>query len=192
MCKKFLCFLLSFLTLMIIPGCYSGANFKDGDMDIYKKIHKKYAYMKSYTAKAEMTVYSNKTENKYSILQYAKEPKMYRTEFLSEDGKTELLSIEKEGKIRICTFINNFFALFYKSQETAVSVSSQSDRNFISLETDIFPPSKNIKKAVMLVDENADVKSIKIYDAGGNLHIETIFTEFNYNAEINNELFDLR
>lgn len=206
MCRKLLCLLLTFLTLTIIPGCFSGMNFSDDDMDIYKKIHKKYAYMKSYTAKAETTVYSGKTKSKYTVLQYTKEPKMYRTEFLSENEKAELIVVEKNGKISVsslgsslnfnssdiydCTFINNFFNLYYKSQQTAINVSAQKDSSFILLETDIFPVSKNAKKAVMMLDRNANVQNIKIYDAGGNLYTETVFLEFNYNAEIQDELFD--
>ena len=208
MCKKLLCFILTFLTLMIIPGCSSGMNFTDGDMDIYKKIHKKYAYMESYTARAEMTVYSNKTQNKYELLQYTKNPKMFRTEFLTENGDIDTVIIEKEGCVAIssplggtattnssdvpdCTFANNFFALFYKSHETAVNVSGQDNNSSIMLETDIFPVSKDAKKAVMTLDEKANIKSIKIYDAGANLRTEIVFKEFNYNEKINDELFDL-
>ena len=196
MCRKLTSLLFLFLALTIISGCSSGMNFSDDDMDIYKKIHKKYAYMESYTAKAEMIIYSNKTENKYKLKQYVKEPKMYKTEFLNENGETDVMIIEKDGNITInsplgnsidaqsselcdCTFINNFFSLYYKSQETSISVASQKTSSVL-LETDIYPISKNAKKAVMTLDEDANVKSIKIYDVGGNLRSEIIFTEFNY------------
>jgi len=208
MCKKLTSLIFLFLTLTTISGCSSGMNFSDGDMDIYKKIHKKYAYMESYTAKAEMTVYSNKTENTYTLLQYAKEPDMYKTEFLNKNGETDTVIIENNGIMTIsspsgdsleakssefpeCTFINEFFSLFYKSQETSINVSAQ-ESSSVLLETDIFPISKEAKKAVMTLDNNANVKSIKIYDAGRNLRSETVFTEFNYNEHIYDEIFNLR
>ena len=207
MCKKPIAFLLLFLTLTIIPGCSPGMNFSDNDMNIYKKIHKKYAFMESYAAKAEMIVYSNKTENKYEILQYSKEPKMYRTEFLSPDGEIDFVVIENDGcnifspvssadAISLpssdsldCTFINNFFALFYNSQQTTINVSSESP-SFITLETEIYPVSKERRKAVMVLDEKANIKSIKIYDAGKNLRTEIVFSEFYYNKHIDDKLFN--
>ncbi len=208
MCKKLkMCFII-FLTLMITTSCGIKMNFSADGTDIYKKIHKRYMNMESYSAKAVMTVYSNKTENQYNLIQYYKEQGMYKTEFLQADGSIDSVICEKEGKVLIsshrgnpviakaddalsCLFINNFFKLYYNSQDTAINTDANSEDRGVILETDIFPISQNAKKAVMALGGDAYVRYIEVYDMGGRCSAKIEFTEFNYNIDIPDENFTI-
>ena len=209
MCKKIKTLFIIFLTLMITTSCSGSMNFGTDDMNIYKKIHKKYVNMHAYSAEAVMTVYSNKTENKYNVIQYFKEPDIYKTEFLEDDGLVGLSIIEKDGKVTMsfpkgsfadinagevpdCTFINNFFKLYYTSQDTAINTVGAKDSKDVFLETNIFPVSKNAKKAVMKVSPDSEVEYIEIYDMGGRLFMKIEFTKINYNEDLSDEIFTIR
>lgn len=206
MCRKII---LMILTLMIITGCSAPMNFSTEDMDIYEKIHKKYLNMDSYCAKGILTTYSNKTENKYTLLQYYKKPGMYKTEYLNPDGTVSLVFVEKDGVIYIsspsgnemefpakdfpdCTYVNNFFKLYYNSAETSINVSKNENSKNMFLEADIYPISANAKKAIMTIDDSTNIISTEIYDMGNDLRTKLEFTEFDYGADLSDEIFTLR
>ena len=202
------------LTLMIIPalsGCKGTMNFSDADMDVYEKIHKRYNEMESYSAQVRLTVKSNKTEKTYLLRQYAKEPGKYRTEILEPESMKGLVTVQNGESVKLTkpdtdkvitapaeeeldyTFVNNFFKLYYKSEETAIDVVAGADGGASGttlLETELMPAEAHRKKATMLIDNKSlKPKNITVYDMGGNINMIAEFSDFVYNDNCKDEIF---
>lgn len=152
MCKKFFAL---FLTLMIsLSGVGCSRPFSDSDMDIYEKIHKTYNTLKSYSADLDLTVYSNKTQNRYFASQKCLSPDKFYMRVTDEDGTFSVTTITNNAVTKTTAdgseysltipseeylsllFVNNFFKAYYASEETSLSVdasSTESDKTVLSV-----------------------------------------------------------
>ena len=103
---------IAVLLLMMCTGCTHENFLTDRDADIYQRIHKKFSHMTAYTAKVEVTVYSNKTENTYVMHQ------------LMKDSQGAQFTVEKPESVQGVTtrYHNGQVIMRNEGEESAVSV----------------------------------------------------------------------
>ena len=204
MCKKV--FLL-FLTLMISLSVSACSGFSDSDMDIYEKIHKHYNKMESYTTDLDMTVYSNKTKNRYFVTQKVKSPDMYYTHITDENATFSVTTVSKDGVTKTAAeaceysmtvpddnslgilFLNNFFKAYYASEETSLSVQKSQKSKRCVLTVDIFDKNDSIRKVTLAIDNKTlSPVSISVYESD-ELLLKGTFENFRYNEKIEDSVF---
>ena len=204
MCKKVLVLFLALMISLSVCGCES---FSDSDMDIYEKIHKHYNKMESYTADVDVTVYSNKTENRYFIAQKVKSPDMYYTHITDEKATFGVTTVSKGGKTKTVAdgseysmtvldgnslgilYLNNFFKAYYASEETSLSVQKSLKSKKTSLTVELFDDSSAIKKVTLSIDNKTlSPVSISVYGEE-DLLLTGTFENFKYNKKIDDSLF---
>lgn len=209
MCKR-LCLLALVITLMILSGCAPQKTLSDHEAGVYSRLHKKFSKMNSYSATVRLTVKGNKTENIYVMTQQVQEPDsavISLTEPATLAGLTTILSA---GQASVSAFpdeaaltvpaadilqnvlINNFFSIYYQSEETALSVSSPAaaESGTVLLETAVIPETSEHYKLALLFDaQKLEPKSLTVYDVGGNIRMIAEFSDFIYNPSFDSEIF---
>lgn len=209
MCKRW-ALLLMLLTLMITTGCSSPMHFNDSHMDIYKRIHHTYSRMTSYTAEVKLTVKSNKTENTYLLTQDVKVPHMSALTIKEPSHMEGLKTVINGDKVLIfaknaeqkllleaeqvpnALFVHEFFSLYYRSEETAIHVSTEEDSKTLLLETECSPQTAGAYKVTMLIDtKTLHPKTITVFDAGGNVRQMAEFLSFTYNPSLAEDIFTI-
>ncbi len=208
MCKR-LCLLALVITLMILSGCAPQKTLSDHEAGVYSRLHKKFSKMNSYSATVRLTVKGNKTENIYVMTQQVQEPDsavISLTEPVTLAGLTTILSA---GQASVSAFpdeaaltvpaadilqnvlINNFFSIYYQSEETALSVSAPATGNgTVLLETAVIPETSEQYKLALLCDaQKLEPKSLTVYDVGGNIRMIAEFSDFIYNPSFDSEIF---
>ena len=205
-------FVLALMIILCLSGCASHVGTGDREAGIYEKIHHYYRKMKSYSARVRLTVKGNKTENVYETEQYVKgdtkslvrviSPEDIRgTETVTNGEKTMVRKGTSDanalfvsgGEIMDICLASTFFQYYYRSEETAVSVSGKTDDSGTTLlETELMPMSADRKKATMLVDNKTLApKTITVYDAGGNIVVMAEFLSFVYNDTVDDKMFEM-
>ena len=109
-----------FLVLMIIPifaSCSAGKTYS-----IYEKVYNCYNNMNSFKAKVAVTSYSNNSENKYILMQQYKSPDKARSEYVTEEGVTNITVISGETGNIFSDYGNNPVILEKKDKETLFNV----------------------------------------------------------------------
>ena len=205
MCKKLTAF---FLTLMIsLSVCACG--FSDRDMDIYEKIHKKYLKMESYSADLDMTVFSNKTKNRYFVSQKTCEPDKFYTLVTDPDGLFAVTTITNGAVTKVSTdssdyaltvpsneyldllFVNNFLKAYYASEETSLNVDTsfaKGNKTTLSVETN--HPDSTIKKVSLSFDnESLAPDSISVFGENDTLLATAKYENFKFNDNIDPSVF---
>ena len=206
MCKKIL-----FLTLMItgtlLTAC-SRLYLHDKHMDVYEKLHRYYGEMKSYSATVHITAFSNKTQNEYTAYQKVIAPNQFYVKMTSSDTKLSVTAIEQNGMVKTfsegsdCSvtlpsaehtgllFVNRFFAKYYASEQTAISVSGGTDEHVTILETELYENTPRIFQARLTID-NKTLAPIELLltDSAGKPVLKGEFKEFQYNDTIDQSIF---
>ena len=209
MCKRFV-LLGALLALMITTGCSLPTQFNDSRMDIYKKIHHTYSRMTSYTAEVRVTVKGNKTENTYLLTHEVKEPNVSAITIKEPShlaglktvicGDKVLISAKNVGQelltetspMNDVLLVNEFFSLYYRSEETAIHASTEEDSKTLLLETECSPQTSGAYKATMLLDtKTLHPKTITVFDAGGNVRRMAEFLSFTYNPSLSEDIFTI-
>lgn len=206
MCKRLCAVCALLLTLMITAACTGVAPLTDSEADIYQRIHKKYSQMKSYTAHVRMTVQSNKTEQVYELEQKVKvpdaacitvtSPQSLRGLATVYNGDAVTLRQEGMGEVTVpgvpdfnYTRADEFFALYYQSEDTAVSVSGGAGGQML-LETAVMPRQSEEYKVTLLLDsQKLTPQVLTLYDVGGNIRMTAEFLDFCYNPALEDAMF---
>ncbi|MBE7036233.1 MAG: outer membrane lipoprotein carrier protein LolA [Ruminococcaceae bacterium] len=209
MCKKRLGICLCILTLMITTGCVPVVKLNNEDTDIYQKIHRKFSRMTAYTATVKMTVKSNKTEQVYEMMQAVRVPGLARAELTAPAELVGLVTVYRDGEVFAYraenetplqvkalaeyhdVFVHEFFARYYQSEDTALSVSGNTEESrTMLLETAASPETSSRYKITMLLDtKTLEPKVITVYDMGGNVRMIAEFSEFCYNPKLEDSVF---
>ena len=205
MCKKLTSF---FLTLMIsLSVCACG--FSDRDMDIYEKIHKKYLKMESYSADLDMTVFSNKTQNRYFVSQKTCEPDKFYTLVTDPDGLFSVTTITNGAVTKVTTdssdyaitvpsneyldllFINNFLKAYYASEVTSLNVdSSIINGNKTTLMVETNHPESTIKKvSLSFNNETLAPEMISVFGENDTVLVTAKYENFKFNDSIDPSVF---
>jgi len=187
--------------------------------DIHTRIYRKYSNIDSFSAVVEVTVNTDRTENVYQMRQYYIAPDMFREDVLSPEnlegmtyifsGGTMLIIPPNDGesvlfedipKNRSYTFLPDFFGRYFEIGTEAVPVSAeptgetaQVDETVTVLEVQL--DGDNIYRATQkLWIDNKTLMPIRLetYDADGDPLVVVLFTEFNLNDNIDDEIFNLQ
>lgn len=206
MCKKLTSLIL---TLMIsLSVCACGAS--DSDMDIYEKIHKTYSHLESYSADLDLTVFSNKTENRYFVSQKTKEPDRFYTLVTDDKGTFSVTTVTNGDKTSTSAegfdytitvpseeylsllFVNNFLRAYYASEDTSVTVDSsltKGDNTVLTVavnENDL-----SISEVSMAFDNKTLAPStVTVYGEGGKTLATAKYENFKFDDKIDDSVFN--
>ncbi len=174
-------------------------------LDTSKKIYNTFAGMQSYSAIVQLTTYSNNNTNTYEMKQYYKSPDKMRTEsggvitVINGDGATvrgngtsSPLKIERlnamEGDFM---FLQNFFEVYYRNENTAASVSSDNSE-LVTLSVDTGLSNQYKAEARLILDtEQMKPVSLEIKGRDGKTYSKIEYTDFKINPELGEELFEI-
>lgn len=192
-----------------VAGC--NRSFSDRDMDIYEKIHKHYNKLESFSADIDLTVFSNKTENRYFVSQKFKTPDKYFTRVTDDNGTFSVTTITNCDKTKTYAdgseysliipseeyvnllFINNFLKAYYMSKETFISVDSsltKSDKTILDIK--LSDNDLSIKSISLSID-NKTLSPHSLTACGSDnkkLFVAT-FDNFKYNDKIDDSIFNI-
>ena len=153
-------FILIFLTINLV-GCKNLS--QQTKEDIYEDFQKKITKMTSYTCQADITVFNNKSQSKYTINHTYKKPSYYKPENLN--GKTieynkdkiiiknkqldDVVELPNVGDNKLYLFIGDFVQDFM--QKDSINIKD-SDEQLI-LEKDISQESNYLSKQILYIDK---------------------------------------
>lgn len=204
---KFLRMLVMFILTITLFGCG-----KDNSVNGYKNIQEAIMNMESYTADIHVTYISNKGESVYDIMQMAKKDGKYilKTNFPESmtgniimydgsliwhynpqvDSKISVIDNERmeRREINIFTFLENHL----KSNDIAVETSSIDEEVYTILEAMI--PSTNqyfANEKLWLNNKTNLPEKLIIYDTEGKERIIVEYSNFVYNPELEDSVFDI-
>lgn len=208
MCKKLT---LIFLTLMISLSATACNGFSDSDMDIYEKIHKKYNKMESYTADLDLTVFSNKTENRYFLSQKTKDPDKFYARVTDDKGTFSVTTVVNNGTTKVSAegseysmtvpcedylgllFVNTFLRMYFSSEDTSLTVDkalSKSDKTV--MEVSVENPDLNLSRIVLTFDNKTLMPyGATIYNREGKAVAKGKYENFIFNDKIDESVFSL-
>lgn len=207
MCKKLF---LIFLTLMIsLSVCSCG--FSDSDMDIYEKIHKQYNKLESYTSDLDLTVFSNKTENRYFVSQKTKDPDKFYARITDEKGTFSLTTITNNSTTKVTAdgsehamtvpcedymsllFVNNFLRAYFASESTSLSVDNSITKTDKTLmEVAVTNEDLNLSKVSLSFDNKTLLPdTITIYNKESKAIAKGKYENFTFNDKIDETFFSI-
>ena len=208
MCKKIFCLILTLTISLLSVGC--SHRLGDSDMDIYEKIHKHYNKLESFSADVDLTVFSNKTENRYFVSQKFKNPNMYFTRVTDEAGTFSVTTVTNQDKTKTVAdgseysltvpgseyvnllFINNFLKAYYMCEETSISVDSsltKSDKTLFSIS--LLNDDLCIKEISLSIDNKTlSPDTLTAYDKDNKKLFVATFSNFIYNDKIDDTIFN--
>ena len=208
MCRRWLAALAILLTLMINTGCDADLRLRDSHVDVYQRIHRMYNRMVSYTADVRLTVKSGGDEHVYELTHQVKTPDKAVVTICAPEPLAGMRTVYNEGSVQItapkadqslqavspdipnCLLVHEFFALYYASEETAVSVSGGTEGDSLLLETECLPQEADSYKVTMLLDTKTLAPQIvTVFDAGGNVRMLAEYTNFEFNPNFEDDIF---
>lgn len=194
--------ILALIILLTLAGCGKP------DKDALTRLNE----MESYKAGAEVTYISNKGENTFSTIQYAKKDGRYRIETLAPkeyegtalvyDGKLVWQKTQDGGgRIKVTSnsperallLLYSFLDNHERSMENAVvTTSSSPGKNVTVLEADIPGGSSSLAHEKLWIDnESGAPQRLTVYNAEGNEKIVVKFSDFRYNEKIEDSVFSV-
>lgn len=183
---------------------------RDSRKEMYNA-HKKIADMKSYSALADITVYGNKGTSSYKVRQYFLEPNKLRVETLEPEFIKGKISTYNGVKWKIYhpiikkTFemdnLKNDDELIYLgiiqksilAGEDAEYEYTRKDENDFILVKSTIPGGSKYRNSVQLYMTKNDLcpKLMEILDDKGQVKVLVKYSEFDYNRELKDSLFNL-
>ena len=203
--KKCITAIVGVILMISLFGCGT----KDGH-DIYKEIYKRYNSMESYYAEAEVICKNDRSENVAHIRQFYMAPDKYSMVVDSPEeiagsgyvfnGKTILVK-SGFGKTEVMDFclpdersalcITDFFAEYYKSEETAIATASGLKNGDVTiLECIVSGRKPTMFRQKLWIDNNTYLPvKLETYDVNNNVVVTIKYNEFKRNCDIDKTLF---
>jgi outer membrane lipoprotein-sorting protein len=182
--------------------------FSDSDMDIYEKIHKKYNKMESYTADLDLTVFSNKTENRYFLSQKTKDPDKFYARVTDDKGTFSVTTVVNNGITKVSAegseysmtvpcedylgllFVNTFLRMYFSSEDTSLTVDKALSKDKTVMEVSVENPDLNLSRIVLTFDNKTLLPyAVTIYNREGKAVAKGKYENFILNDEINESVF---
>lgn len=179
--------------------------------DAYKEIYKRYNHMESYYAEAEITSRNDRSENVYHVRQFYKAPDMYsmvvdgpenvagsgyvlkngEVKIKSGFGKNEILGTYSHNE-RSSSCIADFFAEYYKSEETMVAVSGGVDGNATTMmNCQLSGKNVNLFRQSLWIDNKTFLPiRLETYDVNNNVVVTVKYNEFKLNCDLDDAFFE--
>lgn len=205
MCKKLTLLILALMISLSVCACGNS----DSNMDIYEKIHKTYSHLESYSADLDLTVFSNKTENRYFVSQKTKEPDKFYTRVTDDKGTFSVTTVTNGDKTSASAegfdytitvpseeylsllFVNNFLRAYYASEDTSVTVDSsltKSDKTVLKVA--ITQNDLSISEVSMSFDNKTLAPSTAtVYGTGGKVLATAKYENFKFGDKIDDSVF---
>ena len=202
---------IGFMVLMIIAVFCSCSKSNVG-YDVHKKIYDTYQSLPGYEAEAEITSYSNHSENTYSVKQYYKYPGMTRTENTAPESLAGIVTVVNGDTAKVISpsedhpiqisgissgdmdylFVSSFFQLYYKSEETSIRTSTAEGGNVVVLTTETGSSNPYRKNIALTIDSKTlNPVSMEIIGNDMKTYIKVDYTSFRVNGEIDPALFSV-
>lgn len=177
----------------------------------YKEIYKRYNHMESYYAEAEITSRNDRSENVYYVRQFYKAPDMYS---MVVDGPEEIAGsgyVFKNGEVKIksgfgksenlgmyspnergSSCISDFFAEYYKSEETMVSVTGGIAGNATTvLNCQLSGKNVNLFSQSLWINNKTFLPiKLETYDVNNNVVVTVEYNEFKLNCDLDDAFFE--
>ena len=193
--------------VLALAGCSNAS-----DTDEYANIQDKLVNMESYSCEAEVTFYSNKGENKYTINQQAKNDGRYFLETTSPDSvkgniilfdgnmlwqynpnldsKISVGDKDKMERKEICLF--TFLENYLKSKDVALETANIDESIYTILEAKIPGGNKYFDSEKLFINnETKAPERLVIYDTNGKERVLVTYNNFVYNPEIKDSKFNV-
>ena len=193
--------------VLALAGCS-----KASDTDEYANIQDKLVNMESYSCEAEVTFYSNKGENKYTINQQAKNDGRYFLETTSPDSvkgniilfdgnmlwqynpnldsKISVGDKDKMERKEICLF--TFLENYLKSKDVALETANIDESIYTILEAKIPGGNKYFDSEKLFINNETTLpERLVIYDTEGKERVLVTYNNFVYNPEIEDSKFNV-
>ena len=209
MCKKTK-FLALMISICMLSACGHGY-LHDRNMDVYEKIHRYYNEMESYSSDLTITAYSNKTKNTYHAEQKALGNDKFYMKIAADQGDLSITTVENGGKVTTTTdgsefsvtvpthegtgllFVNRFFAKYYASEDTVLSVNGGRNGSVTVLETALSESNPRFAKAKLTVDSKTLAPlRIELADRNGDAILKGEFSHFIYNDSVDERIFSTK
>ena len=193
--------------VLALAGCS-----KASDTNEYATIQDKLVNMESYSCEAELTFYSNKGENKYTINQQAKNDGRYFLETTSPDNvkgniilfdgnmlwqynpnldsKISVGDKDKMERKEICLF--TFLENYLKSKDVALETANIDESVYTILEAKIPGGNKYFDSEKLFINNETTLpERLVIYDTEGKERVLVTYNNFVYNPEIEDSKFNV-
>ncbi|TDT63699.1 hypothetical protein [Fonticella tunisiensis] len=201
--KKILPFIL--LILLMVPSC-SGRK-----ADEFYRANKKLTTMKSYSALAEVMVYGNKGMSRYMVKQYWMEPNKLRIETIEPDflkgkilvydglkwkihhplinQKYEVNSLKGDDQL---IYIGIVQKSVLSGEDAVYKFAEKNGLKYIEVKSTLADGNEYRRHVALFMERNEYYPEIlEIYDDKGDVRIRVSYSEFNYNVELKDSLFNL-
>jgi len=207
--KKFISVFISLVLLAVLAACTAKGTEVVSDME---KIQKQLIDMKNYACIATVEHISKRGVKVYETKQYYKKTGEYRLEMLAPENIKGIITTYNgkticqynpnvEGKIRkdlessdyvdemlLGAFIRNYL----KSEHTSVAAAKFDKAKCTVLEA-VIPGEHKYLATEKLWVENSTLlpKQLVIYDKEGEERVRVTYSEFQWNAELEDKIFEL-
>jgi len=201
--KKTKIITLVLMITLVLNGCGNINKY-----NVYERLYNCYNSMHSFKAKVAVTMFSNNSENKYTLTQYYKSPDKQRSEYVSEAGSSNITVINGEtGKI-VSDFtsgayvfesanepdylmLSTFFDLYYSSEETSVKTSGGEKNSKITLNAETGSSNPYRNSVELVVDcKTLNPLQLKVKDNKGKTRICVDYLGFELNPKIDDKIFE--
>ena len=184
-------FILIFLTINLV-GCKNLS--QQTKEDIYEDFQKKITKMTSYTCQADITVFNNKSQSKYTINHTYKKPSYYKLEIIKPEnlnGKTieynkdkiiiknkqldDVVELPNVGDNKLYLFIGDFVQDFLQEDSINMSVSEKQ----LILERDLSHENSCLSKQILYIDKKTkNPVKMEILNSEGEKKFIVNYTDF--------------
>lgn len=201
------------VSLLMIMLAFSGCSNMKISYDVYERLYQAYNSMVSYEAEVEVTSFSNHSKNVYVAKQYFKDPDKMRSDVLSPQtvegvqtvingDRAQILQPGSGGNLTLSElkngdsnflFLNTFFSLYYKSENTSVGVNNTAEGGMIVLETETGlsnPYRSNMRLKVS--SKTLNPVQMDILGKDGEVYMTVIYKSFTPNQSIDDSLFEIK
>jgi outer membrane lipoprotein-sorting protein len=175
------------------------------------KANKKILEMKSYSAAADITVFSNKGISYYKVRHFFSFPDKIRIETMEPDFLKGKIIVGNKGKWKIYHPLigQSFETTEPKESEEYIclgilqkSILSGEDSNYSFIKRDgidfiqikAMVPNGTVYRnniSVLLSRENYLPEVLEIYDSNNKLTVKVLYSDFKYNIEIKDSIFEI-
>jgi outer membrane lipoprotein-sorting protein len=208
--KRFLLMMTFGALMLIFAAC--GAIQERVDAGTYERIHRQLLSMESFMAQATVTYISNHNTHVYETLQHALTTGEYRIEVtapLNVAGNTTIFdgsvisqfNPRMDGRIaqttdeapeRLEILLTSFVRNFIRAQDVSVVAATLDEALTTVLEAPI-PGDHPYLATSRLWVSNDTLKPLQltIYDASGNERVIVVYNAFEFNVEIDDDLFQI-
>lgn len=200
------------VTILFIVLLLTGCSEKT-DEELFYDAQKKIVSLNTYTCTAEVTVYGNKSPQKYTAKQWFAAPDKYRIEIENPENLKGKVTVYNGKRAWIChprigqewmmedflasveqkMFLGYFINNFVNTENVKLNKEIIDDKEYISLQTEIPGNHPYFNKERLWFDiEKYYPYRLQVLDVDDNVRIDVQYLNFRYNENIDNRIFTIK